>query len=176
MEDLADDVLTLIDRLQLPRVILTGHSLGGMVAMDVARRDRRVCGLLLLEGWTSLSSSAAFSSGRFFGGLSTEFIAAIKDKREDMQRRFDPSVWEGFWTSVERFDGFAFLETTRIPIVEAYGSLGRKADAEARLRIPPKANVELKWIPEAGHFLPHESPREVAELCAYLTRKVDERE
>ena len=57
LSDLADDVLLLVEHFQLRGVVLVGHSLGGMVAMEVARRSVPVAGLVLLEGWTRMSAA-----------------------------------------------------------------------------------------------------------------------
>ncbi len=79
--DLADDVLFLTDYLQVQEMLLIGHSLGGMVAMEVARHSLRVAGLVLIEGWTSLSAAGeAFETGRFYGSLSETEIAHIQCK------------------------------------------------------------------------------------------------
>ena len=50
LANLADDVLHLVHAIEIQEAVLVGHSLGGMVAMEVARRSSRVIGLVLLEG------------------------------------------------------------------------------------------------------------------------------
>jgi pimeloyl-ACP methyl ester carboxylesterase len=50
LEDLVDDVLALVQALDLERPLFVGHSLGGMVAMALARKTENVAGLVLLEG------------------------------------------------------------------------------------------------------------------------------
>ena len=50
LEDMADDVLAVMDALDLPAAVVGGLSLGGMVALRVAlRRPERVRGLALLS-------------------------------------------------------------------------------------------------------------------------------
>ena len=71
LADLAEDFLYFTDDLNLQELVIVGHSLGGMVAMEIARRSSNVAGLVLLEGWTSLSAAgSAFDAGRFYGSLS----------------------------------------------------------------------------------------------------------
>ena len=78
LADLAGDVLCLADFLGIQELVIVGHSLGGMVAMEVAQCSSCVIGLVLLEGWTSLSSAgSAFDTGRFYGSLSQIEIAQI---------------------------------------------------------------------------------------------------
>jgi len=173
--DLAADVLALVDHLRLSHVVLAGHSLGGMVALEAARWDRRIGGLLLLEGWTRLASASAFSGDRFYGALSSEAVIRIEQKGSDVRGRFDRSVWAAFWKTVEDADAFSFLEQTSVSVVEAYGSMGRCPDTEARLCVPRRPNIELKWIENAGHYLPHERPAEVAALCGYAAKRVGTR-
>jgi pimeloyl-ACP methyl ester carboxylesterase len=50
MEALAEDVIRLADRLDLPRFVLGGHSMGGYVALRVAAaRAERLAGLILVD-------------------------------------------------------------------------------------------------------------------------------
>ncbi|MCG9134878.1 alpha/beta hydrolase [Candidatus Poribacteria bacterium] len=166
LSDLADDVLSLIDGLRLQELVITGHSLGGMVAMEVARRSSSVVGLVLLEGWTSLSSAgSAFDPGRFYGSLSKTAIAQIQQKAKKTRSRFRPEVWHDFWGSVKNFDAYAYLEHARIRIYEVFGGMGRNDLTQEKLRIPPNPNIRWIWVPNAGHYLPHECPVKVAEVC-----------
>jgi pimeloyl-ACP methyl ester carboxylesterase len=165
LADLAEDVGHLANYLNLQELVIAGHSLGGMVAMEVARRSSRVAGLVLLEGWTSLSSAgSAFDSGRFYGSLPETVVTQIQRKSEKTRSRFKPEVWDSFWKSVQNFDAYTYLEQARIPIYEVFGSMGRNDLTEQQLHIPPNPNIRWVWIPNAGHYLPHECPAEVAKV------------
>ncbi|RKU34601.1 hypothetical protein C6496_19840 [Candidatus Poribacteria bacterium] len=162
LADLAGDVLHLTNALGLEKFVIVGHSLGGMVAMEVAKHSPCVAGLILLEGWTSLSSAgSAFDPGRFYGSLSQTKVAQIQRKSKETQSCFKSEVWNNFWESVKEFDGYAYLEQARIPIYEVFGSMGRNAATEQQLRIPPNPNIQWVWIPNAGHYLPQECPDEI---------------
>jgi len=166
LSDLADDVVKLLEYLSISMVILAGHSLGGMVAMEVAKRSCSVNGLILLEGWTSLSNvRSAFDQGRFYGSLSQTDIDQIQHKSQQTRSRFEQSVWQSFWSTVRNFDGYAYLKQAQIPIYEVFGEMGRHESTERFLRIPPNPNIQWKWVQNAGHYLPHECPAEVAEIC-----------
>ena len=134
--------------------------------MEVARRSPRVFGLVLLEGWTSLSSAgSAFDPGRFYGSLPQAAIAEIQQKAKETRNRFKSEVWDSFWESVKNFDAYAHLTQACIPIYEVFGDLGRNDLTEQKLRIPSNPNIQWIWIPNAGHYLPHECPVAVAEIC-----------
>ena len=166
---LADDVLYLSDNLRVENLVIVGHSLGGMVAMEVARRSSRVVGLVLLEGWTRLSSAgSAFDTGRFYGSLPQVAIAQIQQKAKETRNRFESEIWHDFWESVKNFDAYAYLEQACIPICEVFGGMGRNDLTEQKLRIPPNPNIQWVWIPNAGHYLPHECPAEVAKVVDTL--------
>ena len=166
LANLADDVLHLINAIGIQEVILVGHSLGGMVAMETAKHSPCIAGLVLLEGWTSLSSAgSAFDAGRFYGSLSQAERTNIQRKAEETRIRFKPNVWESFWKSVKDFDAYAYLEQADIPIYEVFGEMGRNESTEQKLNIPPNPNINVIWVPNAGHYLPHECPETVAEIC-----------
>lgn len=166
LADLAGDVLLLVDFLGIQELVIVGHSLGGMVAMEVAQRSSCVVGLVLLEGWTSLANAgSAFDAGRFYGSLSETAIAQIQRKSEGTRNRFQSEIWNDFWKSVKNFDAYAYLQHASIPIYEVFGSMGRNDLTEDKLRIPSNPNIQWVWVPNAGHYLPHECPSEVAEIC-----------
>lgn len=162
---LADDVLYLADHLRVENLAIVGHSLGGMVAMEVARRSSRVAELVLLEGWTSLSAAgSAFDTGRFYGSLPEAAIAQIQQKAKETRSRFKPQIWHSFWESVKNFDAYTYLQRVSIPIYEVFGGMGRNDLTEQQLRIPSNPNIQWVWIPNAGHYLPHECPIEIAKV------------
>ena len=163
---LADDVLCLADHLGIQNIEIVGHSLGGMVGMEVARRSSRIVGLVLLEGWTSLSSAgSAFDTlDGFYGSLSQIAVARIQQKAKETRSRFKSEIWHNFWESVENFDAYVYLDQARISICEVFGGLGRNDLTVQKLRIPPNPNIQWVWIPNAGHYLPHECPVEVTQV------------
>ena len=166
LTDLAADVLHLTTHLGLEKFVIVGHSLGGMVAMEVARHSASVAGLVLLEGWTSLSSvGSAFDPGRFYGSLPETEIAQIQEKSKTTRSRFKSEVWNNFWESVKNFDSYTYLAQTGIPIYEVFGGMGQNAATEQLLRIPSNPNIQWVWVPDAGHYLPHECPVEIAAVC-----------
>ncbi len=168
-ESLANDVLYLADYLRIQELVIVGHSLGGMMAMEVAQRSSCVVGLVLLEGWTSLSSAgSAFDTGRFYGSLSQIEIAQIQQKSEGTRSRFQSEVWHDFWESVKKFDAYTYLQHASIPIYEVFGGMGRNDLTEQKLRIPPNPHIRWVWIPNAGHYLPHECPTEIAKVISTL--------
>ena len=173
IKDLVSDVIHFINSLGLQELILVGHSLGGMVAISVANQCPQVAGLVLLEGWTSLTSAgSAFDTGRFYGSLSNRHIFDIQQKSEETRNRFKPNVWNSFWRSVKEFDGYSYLENASIPIYEVFGEMGKNDFTEKKLRIPSNPNIKLIWIPDAGHYLPHECPEAVAEICQNLSKTI----
>ena len=172
LTDLADDVLHLTDHLGLQGFVIIGHSLGGMVAMEIARRSSCIDGLILLEGWTSLSSAgSAFDTGRFYGSLSETVVTRIQRKAEETRSRFQSEIWNSFWESVKNFDAYTYLEQACIPIYEVFGGMGRNDLTEHQLRIPPNPHIQWLWVPNAGHYLPHERPIEVAEICVRCPKR-----
>jgi pimeloyl-ACP methyl ester carboxylesterase len=175
VKDLSDDIAALLGALKIEEAILVGHSLGGMLAMDVAARTTLACALVLLEGWTRLGAGAALEGKRFFGTLSEATIESIQAKGKAMRGRFKPGIWEAFWQTLQAFDGLPFLESASIPVIEAYGEMGRTERTFERLLIPPNPHIKVRWIPSAGHYLPIEEPVEIAALCREAADLVGDR-
>lgn len=165
LEDLASDVLVLADRLGLASFNIVGHSLGGIAAMAAAARSKAVAGLILLEGWTNVAAYGAFAGMHHYGNLDAAAVRQIKTKANRVVGKFPPATWDHFSRTVRSYEGYPFLQGAKIPVQEVYGDAGRLPDTERRLCIPSNPNITTAWIPGAGHYLPHEAPREVARIC-----------
>lgn len=172
IHDLAGDVALALSRLFIKRAILVGHSLGGMVAAEVVSYRETVAGLVMLEGWTSLSTANALGQNRAFGNLPPEQERATREKANGTRARFAPELWKEFWASVQRFDCYSFLASAQLPIWSVFGEMGRTEFTDDALRIPPNEQIERVWIKNAGHYLPHEKPDEVARMCLDAVRRV----
>jgi pimeloyl-ACP methyl ester carboxylesterase len=173
LSDLSGDVLTLVGTLGLEKIMLVGHSLGGMVALDVSKEVAAVEGLVLLEGWITLEASRAFDSNRHhYGTLPEVTIRTLKTEHAELISRVTPELHVLFWNSVRQFDGSEVLATAEMPIYSVYGDAGRLESARNDLLVPDRSNIRFKWVENAGHYLPLERPEEVASLCREAIQEV----
>lgn len=173
LEDLADDAVALIGHLALERCILVGHSLGGMVGALAAARSARIAALVLLEGWTGNDAcDGAYGFDRTFGRLGADVVAVIQRKIDETVARHPREVWATLERSGGSFNSYNWLAGATIPIFEVYGDYGRNEQTLAKLRIPDNPRITTIWIPGGGHYLPHEKPRQCAEVCAQAMRAV----
>jgi pimeloyl-ACP methyl ester carboxylesterase len=163
--DLAADVGLTLEILNVERPIIVGHSLGGMVGIDLLTKYP-LAGLVLLEGWTRLSVvMEAYEKGPRLERMHPDRVQEIESKRDTTLSRFGGDQWRAFWHTVREFDGSAALESTDVPVFEVYGTLGAKPDAQSKLCIPDRPNIRVEWIEGCGHYLPHEMPEHVAQVC-----------
>lgn len=172
LRDLANDVLALLTCLGIKRVVIMGHSLGGMVAMDIASRSKYIEGLILLEGWTCLNAmKRSFSNAHSYGNLSKDVIKRIKDKSTAVRAKIDGQNWSKFWSTVQGFSALSFLETTQIPIEHVYGNFGILPYTERNLLVPKCSGRGIQWIEGAGHYLPQEQPGSVSAICTSFMKR-----
>lgn len=172
ISDLAVDVVAYIEDRGLSNLTLVGHSLGGMVGIEVAFRSRAVAALVLVEGWTSRAAWPAFGPGHMYGALPENVVTGITAETTALRERMTPAHFDPYWQSVCDYDGFAMLAAMTIPVVEIYGSTGWRGTSPSDLFIPSNPNIALHWIENAGHFLLHERPAAVAHHCRETRRIV----
>lgn len=112
IDDLADDLVALLDRLDIVRAHLVGLSLGGMTVMRVAQRTPdRVDRLALLctgaqlppaSGWTERAASVRAGGSSAVAGAVVErwftpdFLTAHPDARESYERMVSSTPAEGY--------------------------------------------------------------------------------
>ena len=196
LDDYAHDVVTLIDRLGVGRVVVAGVSLGGYVALALARLvPDRLAGLVLVDTKAPADGAEA-RAGRAHmlevlsndgtGGVADDMVSKLlgeTSRREqpalvDLVRSIiltnDP---EGVRRAVlrlrDRPDATPVLETIRVPALVVVGD-------EDVLTPPPEAErlaegiagARLERIPAAGHLSSLEQPaafnRVLADFLARL--------
>jgi len=180
-EDLAADVCAVMDGLEVPRALLIGHSMGGVVAMTTALCfPERVAGLVLL-------GTASECSERVSNWYEKMACAAESDGLEGLRRlifspyaqrviRGDPQGLAHMTRCLKSLyhDPLTLqLATIRCPVLLLVGDkdpMGAGASVIIQRQI---AGAHLEIVPDRGHWIHVDAP-EV--LLAGIDRYFDGRE
>ena len=166
LDDLADDVVELVERLGLGRVVLVGHSLGGMVAKQIASaRPDVVAALVMVEGWTHLRGARHLRQ-TMFGALSDKEAQAIREQSDRTFSAWPQGMHPAFWQSLKDYDAGAFMAHAELPVLEFYGDRGEPRPSRDDLGVPDRPNIRLVWLAGAGHYLLHGRPESIADGIA----------
>jgi 3-oxoadipate enol-lactonase len=183
-DGLADALAALLNEHGLPQAVLVGHSLGGMVALQMwARHPARVAGLALA------ASSPAFGHGS--GDFQQAFIAqrlAPLEAGKSMAEVADgliptmvapgyqgpglaqakacmgsitPVAYKAALGALVRFEQRAALPTITVPTLCIAGEHDRTAAPSVVQRMAekiPKAQSQYQCLPGVGHLLTFEQP------------------
>ena len=112
----------------------------------------------------------------FKAKLMTRFLPGNMPRMPNFERvveRWNEEEVEEFRSYWRKWDGYDFLKTTDIPILELYGDRGREKPSLDKLRIPARDNVKVQWMENASHNLQIECPREVAQACTDFITEVE---
>jgi N-formylmaleamate deformylase len=179
-EELAADVVGLMDALGLTTPILLGHSMGGMTAAVVASQNpRRLRGLVLVDP-TFLTpqrqrdvydSDVAEQHRRTLGKTKEEFLAELRRR----YARRSPEIVElivqaRLQTDVRAFgvltppnpDYRRLVQGLAVPslLVIADGGVVSREVAEELAQLNPRMSIEQ--ILDAGHGIPYDQPERLA--------------
>jgi 3-oxoadipate enol-lactonase len=186
MGALADDAARLLTDLRIPRALVSGLSMGGMVAQELAlRHPARVRGLVL--GGTTpggpfsprLGPREVFSIAR--GSLAERGIRApllfSSDFRREQPERVSELIryFKLHRSSVKtiaaqtlasaRFESLSRLGRLRTPTLVMHGERDRLVPlAASRLLAATIPDAELAVVPGTGHAFALEAPQETLEL------------
>jgi pimeloyl-ACP methyl ester carboxylesterase len=196
MEQMASDVLGLLDHLQLPAATFAGCSMGGYVLLEIWRQaPERVQGLAficskaqpddkthLFQRRTAIARARAGSPAGFFDGVANTLIGATARKRRpDMaaELRASMTLTEEALEAVQaglaiRPDSVPTVATIGAPVLAIAGGEdpgATPADMEVFNTAP--GGCEFHLLPDAGHFAAYEQPEKVAALLAEWLRQPD---
>ena len=183
LEACADDVLALLDRLRLDRVVLGGLSMGGYVAMELLRRaPERVAALVLADTKAQADApdarEARLKTARTVEREGTAQLAeqmlpallgattlarrpAVVDRVRALAASADPAAVA--WASramAARPDSFEALRATDVPALVVVGDEDALSPvAQAREMADALPHGRLAVVQEAGHLTPLEDPK-----------------
>src|SRR5262245_38701406 len=174
IEQFASDVLAAADHAEIRRFFVGGHSIGGMIAIEIGgRHPDRVKGIVAIEGWTHYTVAKNAFAGQNTGTLSAAQLARNNQLRQPVMSRWTPQQVKEFGAIWRTWNGFDLLNRTPIPVLELWGDRKQPHPSRAAMQIPDRPNIELKWLAGASHFLPLERPAEVAEAINEFIRRVE---
>lgn len=151
--------------------VIVGHSLGGMIGLDVALRwPERVAGLALIDSFPSLALNARLLPGMFVKDQASDVRAWIESEREAILARMTQPVYDTIWPSVCEFDLTDWLAEIACPVLGVYGGRGVMDESHGeRLRAELMLDrvtgpVTVRIVPGAGHFVNLEQPDAVTRM------------
>ena len=165
-------ICKLVERMQLPKFFLVGHSMGGAITLDYARLyPHHLYGMVLLGAAARVSISSEiiniFRRGEAFTGLTN--LAYHHDSPPEMLKKcrqelmqVPPHVFAADFTACDRFDLTQALPEINIPAVVIAGSGDRMVPLEWGYHLYQKLpQAELKVVERAGHMMMLEQPEQV---------------
>jgi pimeloyl-ACP methyl ester carboxylesterase len=163
IEDCAADAIAVLDALGVEKCFVGGHSLGGMIALELGRRiPERMRGVISIEGWTNSQAAKDAFQGDMKSTLSEEQFAEMERYRANVLRLWTAEQRSMFGSIWRKWDGAEFLRTTSLPVLELYGDRNKPRPTQEVLGIPQRDNIEFVWFAGASHSLLVERPAEVA--------------
>jgi pimeloyl-ACP methyl ester carboxylesterase len=188
LEDAARDVVALLDRLELDRVVLGGCSMGGYLAMAVLRlAPERVGGLVLIDtkatpdtpeaAQTRLDVAVRVETEGTAGWLAEANLpnllsGSTLERRpeivENVREMIESQPPAGIsWTALAlrtRPDSLDLLRDSRVPALVIVGEEDRITPVEAASAMAEVLDgATLVVLPGAGHLTPLEAPANVVE-------------
>jgi pimeloyl-ACP methyl ester carboxylesterase len=173
---LADDLAALCGAVGIERPVIVGHSLGGMIAVDLAARYPSLAGALVLVDPGPIDPLPA--TVEFYRGFAAELEGpGGQDARRayvhDMGARDDElarwivelmctppqPVAAAVIRGVSEWNGRGLLARCELPVLLIRSSLGPDTDALRLLEIKP--DLEVGITVGAGHFHQFEVPEQV---------------
>ena len=196
MEQLASDVLSLLDQLSLRRAVFAGCSIGGYVLLELWRRaHERMTGLVFIcskpqpDAPANLIRRAETIQRARTEGVTALFDGMAQTLVSETSRRERPEIVAEIRSHMTltpeavvavqaglatRPDSLPTVSTIRVPVLAIAGAEDvsvTPAEMEAFRSAP--GGCEFHVLPGAGHLAAYEQPRKVAALMAPWLRQFD---
>ena len=168
----ADDVITVAEELQLEPFILIGHSMGGSVILEVARKIQdRLIGLVGVDTYWNVEqartsaqveerivpfqndfveTTRSLSRGMFLPTSDPDLVQKVVDGMSATS----PEVGIGAFAHLLGRDNSVVLKELDLPIVTINSDVYRPTDTEAAQRY----GIEVVFMTGVGHFVMLEDP------------------
>ncbi|HWQ07302.1 MAG TPA: alpha/beta hydrolase [Feifaniaceae bacterium] len=175
-EDHADYLLRFIEALELDSFVLFGHSMGGAVAISLARLcEKRIRHLVLTESNLDPTAGSGVLSSRIASQPMEEFLSGGFDALAEQIRQSGSTLWSAsfaLWSPVAAYR-FALsgacggsipwretLVALQCPKTYVFGEHSLPDPDESELR---NHGVRVEIVPRAGHGMAWDNPAGLAE-------------
>ena len=186
METLADECLDLIDVLapmgEATTLVLVGHSMGGMVAQEVAARAPERIAAMVLAGTTAAfgkpegawqrefiaARTAPLDAGMAMHELAKKLVAEMVAPGVDataiaeavaVMAAVPPQTWRAALAALVGFDRRTDLAALRIPTLVIAGRQDRNAPPEVMEKMAARiAGAQFVCLEDCGHLMNFEKP------------------
>lgn len=197
IEQMADDVLKLLDELNLPKVTLLGHSMGGYVTLSFTQRyASRLNGFGLIHSTGYADDEAGkekrlkavstiqsegittFIDGLVPGLFAPESVESHQDmiiKSKEIGYRTPPQGAAGVALAMrERPDRRDVISASTLPVLLVAGEKDQVIPAE-KVFTADHPNIMKATIPGAGHMSMMEAPEELVKVMKrFLEQSLNE--
>ena len=179
VDDLAQDVLALLDHLKVDRCVLVGHSMGGMIAQTIAlARPDLVERLVLVDsisrmaysrGRGLLMAASTLVPFRLFVAANIQRAFAPGYPREEVRKYIEASaatpkeVVMTDYGAMRAFDVLDRVGEIEAPTLIVHGFHDIQLPLKQMLRMAKAYPNAVVRIIDAGHELPVEKPAELTE-------------
>jgi pimeloyl-ACP methyl ester carboxylesterase len=174
IEQCGRDALLIARQMKASSFYIGGHSLGGMISIEVARiAPEKLRGVISIEGWTNWHAARDAFNNDMKSTLTDEQLREKAAYRKDVLQNWSESQIKAFGQIWKKWDGESVLQTTHLPVLELYGDRGRAPASLAQLRIPKRRSIELRWFKNASHSLQDERPEQIAQAINQFVRQCE---
>jgi len=179
VDDLARDVLALLDHLDVDRCVLVGHSMGGMIAQTVALARPQLVERLVLVGSISrmtysrgrglVMAASTLVPFRLFVAANIQRAFAPGHPREEIRRYIKASaatpkeVVMTDYGAMRAFDVLDRVGEIKAPTLIVHGHHDIQLPVKQMLRMAKAYPNAVVRVIDAGHELPLEKPAELTE-------------
>ncbi len=190
-DNLATDVVSLIDTLGLATPVLLGHSMGGMTAAVVASRNPKLLRGLVLADPTFLTpqrqrevhgSDIADQHRRILHGPRQDLLAEMRGRHSRRSREvIDLFAQARFQTSIRAFEVLTppnpdyrqLINSLDVPCLLVIGDIGSVVSPEIAAELAGlNQGLEVIQIEEAGHGIPYNQPERFSAVVQTFLRSV----
>jgi pimeloyl-ACP methyl ester carboxylesterase len=158
--------------------VLMGHSLGGMIALQIAHEaPTLVRGIVLVDSFPDLTLNQRYLPEMRVEGAFPQVHEWIEQERQEIIAQMPQSTYDAIWPSVRDFNAVPWLSGITCPVLGIYGGRTHYRSGDAEMLRQQLKLTELGGPSEvvvqhgAGHFVNLECPRETN---AAITRWVNE--
>ena len=190
-DDLAADVVSFIDALELATPVLLGHSMGGMTAAVAASQNpKRLRGLVLADPTfltpqrqREVHESDVADQHRRMLNRPREDLLAENQVRHNRRTRevIELFTQARFQTSIRAFevltppnpDYVQLIKTLDVPSLLVIGDVGSVVSPEVAAELAElNQHLEVVQIAEAGHGVPYDQPERFSDVVQTFLRSV----